>query len=237
MTTRRRRMTAALLGTGLAVVLLAGAALWWVVLRDDTPVEAALVDREVVTTDRAAATDLSGTWTVVPGVDVWAGYRITETVGGLDNVAVARTGDVEATFTLDGTDVVAVTAEVDMTTLVSQDTELPGVAGRDDAMRGTGLETDRHPTATFTLTQPIALGQLPEPGTEVVADAVGVLDLHGVERPVTIPIAARWNGDVIDLTASVDIVLADHAIDPPAPQIVTLADTGTLELQLTLGRT
>ncbi|HEX7133434.1 MAG TPA: YceI family protein [Iamia sp.] len=228
-------MTTVLLGVGLTVVLAGGAALWWVVLRDDTPAEAALVDREVVTTERAAD-DLAGTWTVVPGPDVWAGYRITEHVGGIDNVAVARTGDVDASLTIAGTEVTEVTAEVDMTTLESQDTELPGVGGRDDAMQGAGLETDLHPTATFTLTEPIELGDLPEPGAEVTVDAVGVLALHGVERPVTIPISARWNGEVIDLTGSVEITLADHAIDPPAPQIVTLADTGTLELQLTVAR-
>lgn len=235
-TTRVRRMTTLLLSAALTVVLLAGAALWWVVLRDDTPDEAALVEREVVATDQPADIDLSGTWTVVPGPDVWAGYRITEQLSGLDNVAVARTGEVDASLTLAGTEVTAVSAEVDMTTLTSEDTELPGVGGRDDAMEGAGLQTDLHPTATFTLTEPIDLGDLPEAGTEVTADAVGILDLHGVERPVTIPIAARWNGDVIDLTGSVEVALADHAIDPPAPQVVTVADTGTIELQLTFAR-
>lgn len=230
---RGRRMTTVLLGTGLVLVLLAGAALWWVVLRDDTPAEAALVEREVVTTERAAEDALDGTWTVVPGPDVWAGYRITEHLSGIDNVAVARTGEVDVSLTIAGTTVTAVTAEVDMTTLTSQDTELPGVGGRDDAMAGEGLETDLHPTATFTLTEPIELADLPEPGTEVAADAVGLLTLHGVERQVTIPIAARWNGELIDLTGSVDVALADHAIDPPAPQIVTVAETGTIELQLT----
>ena len=123
-----------------------------------------------------------------------------------------------------------------MTTLKSQDTELPGVGGRDIAMRGEGLETDLHRTATFTLTEPIDLGGLPEPGTKVTTGAVGVLELHGVERPVTIPVAARWNGKVIDLAGSVDIDLADHDIDPPAPQVVSVASTGTIELQLTFGR-
>ena len=236
MATRRgRRMTTVLLGLGLTVVLVAGAALWWVVLRDDTPAEAALVEREVVTTEQAADDELSGTWTVVTGPDVWAGYRITEQLGALDNVAVARTRDVDASLTIAGTEVTEVTAQVDMTTLVSEDTELP-VGGRDEAMKTEGLETDLHPTATFTLTEPVDLGDLPEPGAEVTADAVGLLDLHGVERPVTIAIAARWNGEVIDLTGSVEIALADHAIDPPAPQIVTVADSGTLELQLTFAR-
>ena len=232
----RRRTMRVVLGTGVVVVLLAAAAVYWVVLRDDTPEAAALVERKVVTTERAAAGELDGGWTVVPGEDVWAGYRITERVGGLDNVAVARTGDVDASLTIAGAEVTEVTAEVDMTTLESQDTELPGVGGRDKAMRGEGLETDIHRTATFTLTEPIDLGGLPEPGTEVTAEAIGVLGLHGVERPVTIPVAARWNGQVIDLTGSVDIDLADHDIDPPAPQVVSVAATGTLELQLTFGR-
>jgi len=75
-----------------------------------------------------------------------------------------------------------------------------------------------------------------EPGTKVTAEAVGVLELHGVERPVTIPVAARWSGEVIDLTGSVDIDLADHDIDPPSPKVVSVAATGTIELQLTFGR-
>ena len=233
-------MKKVVLGTALVLVLLVGAALWWVVLRDDTPAEATLVEREVVATTEPAAdaeAALDGAWTVVPGPDVWAGYRITEhLVRGIDNVAVARTRAVDASLTIAGTAVTAVDVTVDMTTLVSEDTELPGVGGRDEAMRGQGLETDRFPTATFTLTEPIDLGALPEAGAEVTADAVGILTVHGVERPTTIAIAARWNGEVIDLTASVDVGLADFAIVAPAPQIVTVAETGTVELQLTFAR-
>jgi polyisoprenoid-binding protein YceI len=237
METRLRRWTMRMaLGIGVVMVLLAAVAVWWVVLRDDTPEAAALVGRKVVTTERATDGELDGVWTVVPGDDVWAGYRITEHVGGLDNVAVARTGHVDASLTIAGAKVTEVTAKVDMTTLKSQDTELPGVGGRDKAMRSGGLETDLHRTAAFTLTEPIDLGGLPVPGTKVTTAAVGVLELHGVKRPVTIPVAARWNGEVIDLTGSVDIDLADYDIDPPAPKVVTVASTGTIELQLTFGR-
>lgn len=235
-TTRRRRITTVLLGTAALLVVLAGTALWWVVLRDDTPAEAALVEREVVTTEAAADDALDGAWSVVAGPDVWAGYRITEHVGGIDNVAVARTGAVDATLAIDGTEVTEVVATVDVASLESQDTELPGVGARDDAMRGAGLETDAHPTATFTLTEPIDLGDEPVPGAEITTEAVGTLALHGVERPVTVAVAARWNGEVIDLTGSVDITLADHGIEPPAPQVVTVADTGTIELQLTFAQ-
>ena len=103
-------------------------------------------------------------------------------------------------------------------------------------MQTTGLETDTFPTATFTATEPIELDELPEPGDELTFDAVGELDLHGVTRTVTLPIIARWNGEVIDLTAALEVELADYDIDQPAAQIVTVADAGTMELQLTFAR-
>lgn len=231
--TRRRKLLLAVLGGVGTVVVLLGAALWWVVLRDDTPEEATLVARQTVA---PARTGLDGTWTVVPGAEVFAGYRITEHLNGLDNTAVARTGEVEATVEVEDGRITAVDAAVDMASLTSQDTELPGVGGRDDAMREAGLETGAFPTATFSLTEPLALGGLAEPGREVALDAVGVLELHGVARPVTVPVRARWSGEVIDLSASVEVALADFAIDPPAPQVVSVADRGTVELQLTVER-
>jgi len=234
--TRGRRMVKVLLAAVALMVVLAGTALWWVVLRDDTPAQAALVERTVVATAPAAVHPLDGTWAVVPGDDVWAGYRITEHVGAIDNVAVARTGRVGASLIIAGTEVTEVSAVVDMASLKSQDSELPGVGARDHAMKGSGLQTDLHPRARFTLTGPIAIGALPQPGAEVHAQAEGTLDLHGVKRPVTIPITARWNGKVIDLTGSVDLTLVDYGIEPPAPKVVTLADTGTIEFQLTFAR-
>src|SRR3954447_13695633 len=106
MATSVRRWTVRVaLGAGVVVVLLTAAAVYWVVLRDDTPKAAALVERKVVTTERATDGELDGHWTVVPGENVWAGYRITEHVSGLDNVAVARTGDVDASLTIDGAEV------------------------------------------------------------------------------------------------------------------------------------
>src|SRR5215211_6491063 len=157
--TRRRIVRGGLVT--LALVLVTGAAVgWWVLLRDDTPSEAALVEREVV---EAPTDELDGGWTVRPGDEVFAGYRITEDFGAVHNTAVARTGAVRARMTVEGTQVTAVTATVDMSSLTSQDNQVPGVGNRDAAMRTRGLETDAFPTATFTATEPIELGVLPEP--------------------------------------------------------------------------
>ena len=97
---------------------------------------------------------LDGTWTVRPGEEVFAGYRITEDFGVIHNTAVARTGAVEGRFTVEGTKVTGITATVNMASLTSQDDQLPVAAGnRDAAMKTQGLETDTFPTATFTATE------------------------------------------------------------------------------------
>lgn len=227
-----RRLLRVALGVLVVLLGLVATTFWWVFVRDDTPEEAQLVER---TTAATPATELTGTWAVAPGPDVWAGYRIDEVVGGtLENTAVARTPDVAGELVVDGTEITAVDITADLTALESQDDQVPNVGNRDAAMRDRGLETDAFPTASFTLTEPIDLGAPPEPGAEVTIDAVGELDLHGIARPVTVPVAARWNGEVIDLTASVALVLADHGIEQPAAAIVTVAEEGILELQLTL---
>lgn len=215
------------------VAVLIGAAFWWVFLRDDTPAAAALVERQAV----EPIAELDGRWTIETGPDVFAGYRIDEIAGALHNTAVARTPEVEGELRVAGTQITDVVVTADLTSLVSQDNQLPGVANRDGAMKHAGLETTRFPAATFTLTSPIELDALPGPGEEVSFEAQGELALHGEARTVTVPFSARWNGEVIDVTASIEVLLADYGIEQPAAQIVTIADQGTVELQLTFART
>src|SRR5690349_13340594 len=96
------------------LVVLVGAAFWWVFLRDDTPPAAALVEREAV----APISELDGTWTIRPGREVFAGYRIDEIAGALHNTAVARTRDVEGELHVDDTEISDVEVTADLTTLV-----------------------------------------------------------------------------------------------------------------------
>jgi polyisoprenoid-binding protein YceI len=104
---------------------------------------------------------------------------------------------------------------------------------RDNSLRERGLETDRFPTATFTLTQPIDVGEQPKDGQTIDVTAVGDLTLHGVTKQVSVPIQAVMSGGEIQAVASLDVALADYAIDPPTGFLVlSIADTGTLELHL-----
>ncbi len=101
-----------------------------------------------------------------------------------------------------------------------------------DSCSHQGIETATYPTAEFKLTQPIS-GTIPAENTEVDVNATGELTLHGVTKEVTIPLKAKWAGDVIEIAGSTEITFADYNITPPNSFVVlSIADHGTLELQL-----
>jgi polyisoprenoid-binding protein YceI len=215
------------------VVLLAlgVGALFWFALRSDAPPEAALPDRGGSTTSAVGGATPDGTWVVAPGDDVFVGYRVTEVLTAVRQESAGRTGAVEGTMTVDGATIGSAEVTADVTQLRS-DRER-----RDRRLRTDGLETDRFPTATFTLTTPIELEPPVEPGSEVRAVARGDLTLHGVTREVEITLDARWNGDTIDVAGSLPVEFSDFDIDPPnIGGFVQVEDHGTLELQLTFSR-
>lgn len=220
---------------GFAVlILLAGAAIWWFFINDDSPPEATLPERAPT---GAAAGTADGDWAVVSAPDeTFAGFRITEHFPGLDNTAVVRTPTVDGSMTIDGARISDVEITVDLTDLESQDSTPPGVPGienRVDQMRGDGLETDTFPEATFVATEPIELDGEPAVDEVVNATAVGDLTIHGETQQVEIPIEARWNGELIDVAGSLEIVLADYGMDPPERSFVSVDEVGTMEFQLT----
>ena len=218
----------------LIILLVAAAgAFWWFVLRDDAPPEAALPDRTVPTsTDDSVAESADGTWTVQAGEEVFVGYRIEEQFAAdtFNSTAVGRTSVVEGSLVVSGTEATDVEIDADVTALESDNSR------RDNFIRDRGLETTAFPTATFRLTEPLTLPAAPEIGVVVETVARGQLELHGVVRDVEIPVEARWNGDTIDVTGSLPIVLADYGIERISIPLVTIAEDGVLEFQLTFVR-
>ena len=227
-----------LAGVVLAIVV-AGAGVWWFLIRDDAPPEAGLVDRDT-TAEPSSSDSADGSWTVSEDEATFAGFRIVEQFsGGIENTAVVRSPAVTGSLQIDGATVSDVSMEVDLTALESQDSVPPGVPGignRVDQMRRDGLEIDTFPTATFVLTEPLALPAAPALGEAVTTDATGDLTIHGETQTVTIPIEARWNGDVIDIAGSLEVALADFGMAPPERPFVSVEETGTMEFQLVLVR-
>ena len=69
------------------------------------------------------------------------------------------------------------------------------------------------------------------------ATAIGDLTINGVTRTVEIPLEAQVTGDSILIVGLADVVFADYEIETPsAPVVLSVADEGTIELQLWLVR-
>ena len=94
------------------------------------------------------------------------------------------------------------------------------------------METSVYPTATFTLTEPIDLGTLPDANTDVTATATGELTLHGVTKTVTFDIQGRYTGSQVEIAGSIPITFADWGISNPSFGPVTTEDNGILEFSL-----
>jgi polyisoprenoid-binding protein YceI len=227
-------------GAAAMVLVLAGFGIWYFIFRDDSPpkvnIESAtesLDTRESGSGATAAAVD--GTWTVDSSIgsftdftSSFAGYRVQEELADIGaKTAVGRTPDVTGTLEIDGTEISQADFEVDMTTLESDSDR------RDGAIRDQAIETTQFPTASFALSEPIALDAVPKDGRTISVDATGELTLHGVTKEVTIPLKAELNGEVITVTGEIDVAFDDYDIDPPTSfAVVSVEDHGALEVQL-----
>jgi polyisoprenoid-binding protein YceI len=187
--------------------------------------------------DTSAAGAISGTWNVDPTVGSFedfsgsfVGYRVKETLASIGATeAVGRTPDVTGSITVDGSTITAAEFSADLTGLRSDNDR------RDGQLRRQALETDQFPTATFKLTAPVDLGAVPAEGATADVTASGDLTLHGVTKPVEIPLQARLQDGVVTVAGALPIAFADYAIAKPEAMIVlSVEDAGTLEVQLQL---
>lgn len=172
------------------------------------------------------ATSVDGTWKVASGSLV--GYRVKENLFGQNTTAVGRTSHVTGSMTITGTSVTKAAFTADMTTVASDRSE------RDGQFRGRIMEVSTYPTATFSLTQPIALRSIPAAGVTVTEQAHGTLTLHGTTKTVTIALTTVRRGSTIQTSSQIPIAFADYNISNPSFGPVTTQDHGTLEVLLTL---
>jgi polyisoprenoid-binding protein YceI len=225
-----------------AVVAAGGYGLWYLFLRSSGPPPVSGASLAPVASAAAGSSPaslpaggLDGTWNVDTTVGSFAdftnsfvGYRVQEQLGGIGaNTAVGRTPKVSGSLTLAGAKITAATVSADLTALQSDDQR------RDGQLARQGIQTSQFPTATFSLTSPIDLGSIPADGREVTVDATGQLTLHGQAKDVKIALKARLSGSVIEVAGSLEIAFADYGIDKPTSfAVLSIADTGTIELQL-----
>src|SRR5918993_3494519 len=183
---------------GAAVIALVGAGaggVWWF-LNDDAPAEVSLdaavesvagADSDSVDGSATGGVDgIDGSWVVdtetgefdfESATGTFAGFRIQEELAAIGSTtAVGRTGDVTGSITIEGSTLTAASFDVDLTTITTNQSR------RDDRVQD-ALETADDPTGTFTLTEPVELGEAAASGEPVHVAAVGDLTIHGVTRP------------------------------------------------------
>jgi polyisoprenoid-binding protein YceI len=211
----------------IAALLLAVGGTWTYlnVLHDDAPARLVLegnvsenLPATTATTAAGAAVTVpasfDGTWVATTGSQ--AGYRVKEILLGQSVEAVGRTKNVDGALTLNGATVEAAAVSID---LASVESDIMNVA--------------RYPTATFTLTSPIALGTLPADGATVTVPATGELTLHGTKKTVTVDVTAKRSGGTIAVQGTIPVVFADYGIPSPSFGPAEVEDHGEIEFLVT----
>lgn len=249
-----RGSKATIIAASLAALLLVAVGVWYALIREVAPAEVDSVEAAAARSDAAAeagvdaassSDGIDGTWTVDTSIgqfgeecltdvcsSTFAGFRIDEVLSGIgDKTVVGRTPGVAGQILIDGTVIGAGEFVVDMTGLITDS------GARTGALRSQGIETDAFPTATFRLTSPVDLGQVPDDGDQVSLTVAGDLTVHGVTQAVEIPLTATLQNGVIVVFGQLELALSDYDIDAPsAPVVVSVEDTAVLELQLFLTR-
>ncbi|HSL59155.1 MAG TPA: YceI family protein [Acidimicrobiales bacterium] len=250
-TSRPRRLLLWAVGAVAAVALLVVGGTWIYinVIRDDAPDRLTFTDDEAPTTtaagDAAPATtappttappatapsasgDPTGTW--APGPGSVAGYRVAEILFGQSVEAVGRTEELAGSVEIDGTTIAAAEIVVDLASVESDD------GRRDNQFRGRIMDVATFPTATFRLTGPVDVGEVPSGDDEITVEAAGELTLRDVTRPVVATLQARLVDDTIEVLAEIPVVFSDHDIPAPSVPGIDVEDDGLIEVRLVLVR-
>ena len=160
----------------------------------------------------------------------FAGFRVDEELTIGEVTAVGRTGEVSGFIQLGAGSLEAAEITVDMSTIAS-DRPL-----RDGRTRQ-ALGTDQFPTATFVLTEPVALPADAADGTAFSLEAAGELTVKGVANPAVFALDAQLVDDVIVVVGSTEVTFADYGVQAPsAPIVVSVEDHGIIEFQLLFTR-
>ncbi|MCO7273537.1 YceI family protein [Cellulosimicrobium cellulans] len=223
-----RRRTKVLVGVGVGVVVLGGAAVvvgpgLYADWSNRAAAEEPTLDAPSGDAGALDPASLAGDWTVADGS--YAGYRVHEVLQGEDVTVTGRTDEVTGSFTVADGALTAATVEVDMASVATD--EPP----RDAYFRGSALDVGTFPTATFALTEP---ADLPTGTADV--ELTGDLTIHGVTRPVTVEAQVGTTADGVQVVGSVPITFSDFDVQAPSLGFVTVDDAGSVEFGLDLVR-
>ena len=231
-----------IVGVVVLLVALGGGYLLFANRTSDSPPPAALDPSPSTTTGQATGTAQAegdgaagpdGAWQVSGDGSSFVGYRVNEQLAFLNspNQAVGRTKAVTGTMEVTGDTVEQVRIEADLTQLTSDEPR------RDNAIRQRGLESERFPTATLELAEPIRLASTPAQGEEIRGQGTGRLTVHGVTREIDLDLRGRWTGETIQVAGQLPVKMSDFQIEPPRfGPVVAIEDSMALDINLVFER-
>lgn len=178
-----------------------------------------------------ASVSMNGSWHVVRGAGdnvSQAGYTFDEKLPAGSKTTSGRTEDVEGDVKVEDKKLTEGKITVDVASISSD------VEKRDINVRKSILHTDKFPKATFTLTEPADVSNLPDDGTTEKVKVTGDLELRGKKNPVTAELKVLRTGEHVILQGNIPFKRSDFDIQTPQFVAATIADEGTIDLLLVL---
>lgn len=183
-----------IVGVGAAAIVLIGVVLWWTSRGGPAEADLSATVQAVSGTESAAGIEeVDGVWTIDSSIGSFSvedptssivGVRVDEELASVGAItAVGRTPDVAGTLSVDETTLASADFVVDLTTILSDESR------RDDNIQD-ALNTENNPTASFTLTEAIDLGDALLGGNVVAVTIVGDMTINGVTNRVSMPVEA-----------------------------------------------
>ena len=182
---------------------------------------------------KAASTPLDGQWHVVEGKNpniTSVGFTFSEILPGDERVTSGSTGYVTGEAEISDSTLNSAMIEVDMNEL-STDRDV-----RDVNMKDKLFETSKFPTATFALTEPVDVSQLPEDGTAGLIDVTGKLTIKDHTELVDAQFQALRDGEMLIVSGEVEINREDFGVHSPDLIAAKIAETGTVDIRLSFSK-
>lgn len=180
---------------------------------------------------KPATTEVDGYWNVVHGKGrntSAAGFTFDEILPSDARSTSGTSYDVNGFVTVTNKAITAGKVSVNLEALQS-DTDK-----RDSNVRRTILETDKYPEATFEVTKPADVSQLPDDGTPAKVELTGNLTIHGQTHELTHSFDAVRDGDAVIVSGTVPLRRMDFGVTSYEFLAAKIAETGELNIRLYL---
>ena len=164
-----------------------------------------------------------GTFGINESSSSFVGFRIQEVLAGLGEItAVGRTPELEGNLVFKEGFLLEAEVLADLTNLRSE-------RSMRDSRIQSALNTNVHPQAVFTLSEPVPITD----NKSIDSIAPGFLTVNGLTNPVEANFQAELVGEIVTVVGTFEVNLIDYEVQAPsAPIVVSVEDKAIVEFQL-----